>query len=96
MKKFRFLVIGLVVLGLIGCGCYESHEAAWQACNNKYNGKCRFLGSDFKVCEEKKSSFNFFGNRSKNRCLEIVRGEGISESYCDSASNRELIFNSNL
>lgn len=27
---------------------YVSQEAAWKACNAKYNGKCRYLGSNYK------------------------------------------------
>ena len=59
MKKILagfFLIIGFSFLA--GCNnssnnsksCYDTEEEAWQACNNKYNGKCKFLGSDYKVC----------------------------------------------
>jgi hypothetical protein len=32
-------------------GCYTSEADAWRACNQKYNGKCRYLGKDYKVCD---------------------------------------------
>jgi hypothetical protein len=52
MKKILagfFLIMGFSFLA--GCNsCYDTEEEAWQACNNKYNGKCKFLGSDYKVC----------------------------------------------
>lgn len=47
----KYLSVFVIVLSLSGCGCYDSHQAAWNACNDKYNGKCRYLGDDFKVCK---------------------------------------------
>jgi len=85
----------MITFFLSSCGCYDTKQDAWDACNDKYNGKCRFLGDDFQVCENSDSGFSFF-NPAKTRCLEIVRGEGIDESYCDSENGRNLIFNSNL
>ena len=41
----------ILVIGLSGCGCYETEQMAWDACNSKYYGKCRFLGPDYKVCK---------------------------------------------
>lgn len=59
----------IVALGVIfvlsGCGCFESKEAAWLACNDKYNGKCRYLGSDFKVCDG--TEFSLFNNK---KCID--------------------------
>ena len=59
-KKINLLaklaILSVFTSGLSGCGCYDSYEAAWAACNDKYNGKCRYLGSDFKVCKKKTSS----------------------------------------
>lgn len=51
MKKIKYGLIGMLILLISGCGCYDTHEAAWDACNSKYNGKCRYLGDDFKVCK---------------------------------------------
>lgn len=56
MKKILvgfFLIIGFSFI--TGCNnssksCYDTEEEAWQACNNKYNGKCKFLGPNYKVC----------------------------------------------
>ncbi len=88
----KFVLLLCLSLSLVGCGCYDSYEEAWEACNDKFNGKCRYLGKDFEVCE----SPSFFSFGSTDRCLEIVRGEGISESYCSTKQGREQIFNSNL
>jgi hypothetical protein len=52
MKNLKFIFLAVVVSTLGACsGCYETHEAAWQACDDKYNGKCRYLGKDFQVCK---------------------------------------------
>jgi hypothetical protein len=50
VKHLLFCTFAISLSGC-GCGCYESHQEAWSACNDKYNGKCRYLGDDFKVCE---------------------------------------------
>ncbi len=48
MKK---LIIFTITLLLYGCNsCYDTEEEAWDACNSKYNGKCRYLGKSYKVC----------------------------------------------
>jgi hypothetical protein len=93
--KIKYLLVISLSFVLASCGCYDSREEAWQACKDNYNGKCHYLGRDYKVCDEDRG-FNLFGNSQKKRCLEIVRGEGISETYCDTASGRSQIFNSNL
>lgn len=53
------LVIALMIFAVIaaavligGTGCYQTREAAWEACDDKYNGKCEYLGPKFRVCEE--------------------------------------------
>ncbi len=51
VNYFKYLSILVIIISLSGCGCYDSYEAAWDACNDKYNGKCRYLGDDFKVCK---------------------------------------------
>jgi len=51
MKKIKYCLVGIFSLCLSGCGCYETYEAAWDACDSKYNGKCRYLGNDYKVCK---------------------------------------------
>lgn len=46
------LLLPLSLFFLSACGgCYETYEDAWDACNDKYNGKCRYLGSDYEVCK---------------------------------------------
>lgn len=48
----KIITVLYFVMTLSGCnGCYESYEEAWAACDDKYNGKCRYLGKQFKVCE---------------------------------------------
>ncbi|MCL1148050.1 hypothetical protein L2747_18770 [Shewanella marinintestina] len=32
--------------------CYDSTAAAWAACNDDYNGKCRYLGDSYNVCSD--------------------------------------------
>lgn len=54
MKKKVFKVIA--VLGIYSLltgfsfGCYDTREEAWAACNDDYNGKCRYLGPKYEVC----------------------------------------------
>lgn len=52
MKKIlSSLFLAIVITSLVGCNsCYDTEEEAWQACNSKYNGKCKYLGSKYKVC----------------------------------------------
>ena len=53
MTKF-FIGVGfvVVVVSMIKCsGCYDSADDAWSACNSRYNGKCKYLGSSFKICK---------------------------------------------
>lgn len=52
MKIIKMVVLGILTLSLSGCGCYDTQEQAIDACNSKYNGKCRYLGDDYKVCNE--------------------------------------------
>ena len=51
MKKNKAIILVSLLLFISGCGCYDSSEEAWDACNAKYNGKCRYLGDNYKVCE---------------------------------------------
>ena len=51
MKQSKFIISIALLVTLSGCGCYDTHEEAWAACNDKYNGKCRYLGDDYKVCK---------------------------------------------
>ncbi len=52
MKFFYLCLSILLPLLLSGCNsCYETRQDAWDACNDKYNGKCRYLGSDYQVCK---------------------------------------------
>jgi len=40
-----------IIIALHGCdSCYETRDEAWEACNSKYNGKCRYLGKQYQVC----------------------------------------------
>lgn len=50
MKKIKIFSVFLLVFSISGCGCYETKAEAWQACDAKYNGKCRYLGDNYKVC----------------------------------------------
>ena len=49
-KLAKTLVI-LAIHVLISGFCYKSSDEAWKACNKKYNEKCKFLGGDYKVCD---------------------------------------------
>lgn len=55
MSFVNYIPVCFLVISLSGCGCYDSYQAAWDACNDKYNGKCSYLGEDFKVCEASSS-----------------------------------------
>lgn len=92
MKMIKAAFLISFSISLTGCGCYDSYEDAWEACNDKYNGKCSYLGKDFKVCE----SPSFYSSRSYDKCIEKVRVEGISEGYCSTEQGRKEIFNANL
>ena len=51
MKYIKFIILSLTLFLVSGCNsCYETSEDAWEACNDKYNGKCRYLGDKYKVC----------------------------------------------
>ncbi|MEZ9723244.1 hypothetical protein [Vibrio splendidus] len=52
MKKvFIFFAIIACIGWLSKTSCYKTPQKAWEACDKKYNGKCKFLGNDFKVCK---------------------------------------------
>ena len=51
VSKSKCLSVLFLIISVSGCGCYDSYQAAWGACNDKYNGKCRYLGDDYKVCK---------------------------------------------
>ncbi len=56
-------LITLVLLA--GCNsCYKTPQAAWAACNAKYNGKCTFLGKPYKVCDSYYQSDKLFEHQS--------------------------------
>lgn len=35
---------------IVDSACYNSEDEAWAACNKKYNGKCSYLGPNYKIC----------------------------------------------
>lgn len=83
----KHLAILLSSVFLFGCGCYETRDAAWNACNDKYNGKCSYLGDDFKVCspreDEKALRQNFpniqYNNKNSKFVTTIAKPESSSE-----------------
>ncbi|WP_157673488.1 hypothetical protein [Endozoicomonas ascidiicola] len=98
MKEVKVLLGVLLFAGasifFLSPRCYESTEEAWEACDRKYNGKCKFLGDAYQVCETKKASiFDELFSNSYKACLKIVEREGLQEWYCETESGREQIFN---
>jgi hypothetical protein len=58
MMIFVFLLIGFFLIALLmdmmggNLPCEVQYERAWEQCNDRYNGKCKYLGPDFKPsCE---------------------------------------------
>ncbi|QYK05837.1 hypothetical protein [Shewanella zhangzhouensis] len=58
MIVFCFLFIGFILLAVLrvvtggDLPCQEQYKRAWERCNDRYNGKCSYLGPDFKPsCE---------------------------------------------
>jgi outer membrane lipoprotein-sorting protein len=48
----KLICLMLSLLFLSGCTqCYQTREDAWDACNDKYNGKCSYLGKKYQVCK---------------------------------------------
>lgn len=48
---FIIVIVGVMVIaGLLGFfdSCEEKYRKAWKDCNDKYNGKCTYLGPKFK------------------------------------------------
>ncbi len=79
MKKIKCGLVGMLTLFLSGCGCYETYEAAWDACNSKYNGKCSYLGDDYKVCKSDRT--DIFGNK---KCVDPGHySNAAEEDYYD-------------
>ena len=70
----KIIVILFTILSLAGCNsCYKTREAAWAACNSKYNGKCYFLGKDYQVCSD-----------SSERNYDSDRRRSLNDGSCES------------
>lgn len=87
LNSLKCLALTSLALALSGCRCYGSYDAAWQACNSKYNGKCSYLGDDFKVCKN-----SIFTTTSYEKCIEITDREGIDKHYCGSEYGQRMVF----
>lgn len=88
------LLVFVAIIAFSGPGCYESHQEAWEACDRKYNGKCKYLGSSYELCETQEvSMLDKLFSKPYKACMKIIEREGIPERYCKTKSGREFVFN---
>jgi len=77
VKVIKLTFVLLLSLTLSGCGCYETYESAWEACNGKYNGQCHYLGPDFKVCKKSEAG----SNHNNDQFNSYSCGNDMPEDY---------------